>query len=61
MFGHHLPGLVDLGVEGGDQPYLGGHDRVGGLYRPGLRQLGGAQLPLQVGDLGLDAAAVRAA
>ena len=59
MVGHHLPQVLDLGVEGGDEPDLGGHDRgVGGLHRGGLAEPVGAQQVLDVGGLGRGATAV---
>src|SRR4051812_14790242 len=62
MFGHHLPQLLDLGVEGGDQPDLGAHDgRVGSLHRRRLSKLLRAQPLLQLGGFGIDVAAVASA
>jgi hypothetical protein len=59
MVGHHLPQVLDLGVEGGDEPDLGGHDRsVGSLHRSALAEPVGAQQVLDVGGLGRSATAV---
>jgi hypothetical protein len=60
MGGHHLPQLIDLGVQRRDQPQLpGDDDGVGGLHRLRLPQPGSAQHALDPLGPGLDVAAAR--